>query len=151
MRLMFGAGLSPAMVMVGLAACTTDADRAPKNVEHPTASAIESERAPESLFAPEILAGLSDEDREHIMRGLDVAIHGERGKMFNWKNPMTGNSGSAILLRRGFNPDVGRTCAELRQTLIDGGHTFTATGYSCRGPSGAWTIEPELRGNHPLL
>jgi surface antigen len=145
------ANFSSFCIVLTLAACATNTSHHPAEVEYAADGAIESSHDAESLFAPEIIARLSADDRQHMAASLQAAIYGDRGKTFKWQDTGSGNSGSAVALRRGYDPESGRICAELRQILIEQARVVTATGYACRRPSGSWALEPGFQGCRELL
>lgn len=147
MRRMLLAHLFTNCVAVTLAGCATDTTHQPGEVQH----AVNSSHETESLFAPEVVTQLSPDDRQRMAASLQAAMYAERGKTFEWQDSSTGYGGSAVALRRGYNPGSGHICAELRQTLALRKQVLTETGYACRQPNGSWVLEPEMKGNRRLL
>lgn len=74
--------------------------------------------------------------RDAAARGAYRAPIGEK---ISWSNPESGNSGSFISTRDGWN-SAGQYCREYRQEIVLRDRTVLSYGTACKQADGAWAV-----------
>ena len=78
-------------------------------------------------------------DRSYAMDSTQGALeHNRSGTPSYWRNPDSGNYGTATPVRT-YN-DGGRDCRAYETTIYVGGSPRTGRGTACRQPDGTWRI-----------
>ena len=92
-----------------------------------------------AFIGPDIRSSLSQADQEYAEKAARTAYAGPIGDWVPWQNPQTGNSGTIVALREGYN-SAGTYCRVYRMTVSAGGKSDLAFGTACKQADGAWKI-----------
>ena len=83
---------------------------------------------------------LDNADRAAMQKSTQYSLETAKdGRMSNWNNPNSGNSGS-IMPTNTYQAPSGEYCREYQQTITVGGRTEKAYGTACRQPDKTWKI-----------
>ena len=91
------------------------------------------------LLGNSIGASLDKADRAEAARAESRAYTAPVGQQITWNNPNTGNSGTIVPTRDGYDQG-GAYCREFQQTITVGGRQQQGFGKACQQPDGAWKI-----------
>lgn len=87
----------------------------------------------------EIGSSLDRADQQYADQAATRAYSAPIGQRIAWNNPQSGNQGTIVPVRDGYDGS-GAYCREFQQTIVVGGRTEQAHGTACRQPDGSWKI-----------
>lgn len=87
----------------------------------------------------EIGASLDKADRAELSYANQRAYTAPIGQQISWNNPQSGNSGTIVPTRDGYD-NSGAYCREFQQTITVGGQKQQGYGRACQQPDGSWKI-----------
>ncbi len=84
---------------------------------------------------------LDQNDRKMAQQTAQLALENNKtGQASSWRNPDSGNSGSATPIST--YSEGGRDCRKFESKVNVDGKSETATGKACRNADGSWTVVP---------
>lgn len=87
----------------------------------------------------EIGSSLDTADRAALDSAATRAYSAPIGQQITWNNPQSGNHGTIVPTRDGYDQG-GAYCREFNQKITVGGKTQDAYGTACQQPDGSWKI-----------
>ena len=94
-----------------------------------------------AFLGNEVGASLDKADRTYASQAESRAYTAPIGQQITWNNPQSGNAGTIVPVRDGFDQG-GAYCREFQQTIVVGGKNQQAYGKACQQPDGSWKIVP---------
>jgi surface antigen len=92
-----------------------------------------------ALVGSEIGSSLDNADRAYANQANTQAHTAPIGQRVSWNNPESGNSGTIVPTRDGYD-SANNYCREYQQTIVVGGKQQSAYGTACRQPDGSWKV-----------
>lgn len=92
------------------------------------------------LLGSELGKSLDRADLAYANQAQQQAYAAPVGQAISWNNPDTGNSGTIVPTRDGYQNTSGRYCREYSQTIYVDGKQQTGVGSACQNPDGSWQI-----------
>ena len=84
---------------------------------------------------------LDEEDKVYAQRtAQDAMEYNKAGQTSTWRNPDSGNSGTATPVQT-YENAAGKDCREFETSIFVDGEQEKGTGTACRQPDGTWQIE----------
>lgn len=88
----------------------------------------------------EIGSSLDKADRGAMQSAQYQAYSAPVGQQIVWNNPQSGNSGTIVPIRDGYDQNSGSYCREYQTTVNVGGKKQAAYGTACQQPNGDWQV-----------
>lgn len=91
-----------------------------------------------AMIGNSIGQSLDRADRIYAMQAQQAAQSAPIGQTISWNNPDSGNAGTVVAARDGYDRNSGAYSREYQTTIWVDGEEQAAYGTSCRQPDGSW-------------